>query len=349
TGEDKFLPPSYRPDISIEEDLIEEIGRFRGYNETDEKLPGEMPHRADIGEVMALSGSVRNILISRGYTEVVTYSFLPEDFAQKLRLPEDDVRSKILTLANPISRSQMAMRTTLLPGLLSAVRNSLSSGFKDSIRIFESGRVFVNNCEPEHVAGLIFNGSDTRSIYNDRSEDFYDVKSDVETLIMSRGYNPVFKAGSEPFTHSGQSAKIYVDDQEIGFVARLKPVIEQELEIEKVYIFEIDLTGLMTSRKPEFKPSSQFPAVNRDIAILVSRDRSSDDVMSDIYSSVKDLTLEKLRLFDIYEGSGIPEGFRSLAYTLSYRSDEKTLTDSEVDGVHNEVRENLKRKGYIIR
>ena len=349
TGEDKFLPPSYRPDISIEEDLIEEIGRFRGYNETDEKLPGEMPHRADIGEVMALSGSVRNILISRGYTEVVTYSFLPEDFAQKLRLPEDDVRSKILTLANPISRSQMAMRTTLLPGLLSAVRNSLSSGFKDSIRIFESGRVFVNNCEPEHVAGLIFNGSDTRSIYNDRSEDFYDVKSDVETLIMSRGYNPVFKAGSEPFTHSGQSAKIYVDDQEIGFVARLKPAIEQELEIEKVYIFEIDLTGLMTSRKPEFKPASQFPAVNRDIAILVSRDRSSDDVMSDIYSSVKDLTLEKLRLFDIYEGSGIPEGFRSLAYTLSYRSDEKTLTDSEVDGVHNEVRENLKRKGYIIR
>ncbi|MBQ9403578.1 MAG: phenylalanine--tRNA ligase subunit beta, partial [Synergistaceae bacterium] len=85
TGEDKFLPPSYRPDISIEEDLIEEIGRFRGYNETDEKLPGEMPHRADIGEVMALSGSARNILISRGYTEVVTYSFLPEDFAQKLR------------------------------------------------------------------------------------------------------------------------------------------------------------------------------------------------------------------------------------------------------------------------
>ena len=354
TGEDKFLPPSWRPDITIEEDLIEEIGRFRGYNETENKLPGEMPKRADIGASMMLSSSVRNMLISRGYTEVMTYSFLPVDFPEKIRLPESDIRSRVMTLANPISRDQMAMRTTLLPGLLMALRNALTSGWREGIKIFEQGRVFVNDSEPEHIAGLIFNGVDTRNIYNDRSEDFYDIKSDIEALIMSRGYQAVFKAGSEPFTHSGQSAEIYVDGVNIGFAARLKPALEQELDVDKVYVFEIDLTSLTNPRKPVFKPASQFPAVNRDIAILVSLDKNNSDVMKDIYSSVKEaadleLNLESIRLFDIYEGANIPEGFRSLAYSLSYRSSSKTLTDSEVDAVHNQVRENLKSKGYIIR
>ena len=354
TGDNKFLPPSWRPDITIEEDLIEEIGRFRGYNETENTLPGEMPKRADIGESMSLSSSVRNILLSRGYTELMTYSFLPVDFPEKLRLPDDDIRSHVKTLANPISRDQMAMRTTLLPGLLMGMKNAITSGWRNPVRIFEQGRVFVNDSEPEHIAGLIFNGVDTRNIYNDKSEDFYDIKSDIEALIMSRGYQAVFKAGSEPFTHSGQSTKIYVDGVNIGFAGRLKPALEQELDVNKVYVFEIDLTTLTNPRKPVFKPASQFPAVNRDIAILVSLDKNNSDVMKDIYSSVSEagnseLNLESLSLFDIYEGANIPEGFRSLAYTLSYRSGSRTLTDSEVDSVHNQVRENLKRKGYVIR
>ena len=355
TGEDKFLPPSWRPDITIEEDLIEEIGRFRGYNETENKLPGEMPRRADIGESMSLAGFVRNTLISRGYTEVMTYSFLPEDFPEKLRLPDDDPRAKTVKIANPISRDQMAMRTTLVPGLLMGLRNSITSGWRDPVRIFEQGRVFVNDSEPEHVAGILFNGTDTRSAFDNRSEDFYSVKADVEALIMARGFTPEFIASREPFTHAGQTAKILVDGVDIGFVARLKPAIEQELDVASgVYAFEIDMTCMMSARKPAFKPASQFPASFRDIAILVAVDRSSSDVMKDIRSAVQEsagdtLSLEKLRLFDIYSGQGIPEGFRSLAYSLSYRSHERTLKDDEVESVHNRVRESLKRKGYVIR
>ena len=353
-SEGVFLPPSFRPDITIEEDLIEEIGRFIGYNDTPEKLPGELPRRASIGTGMELAGFVRNTLMSRGYTEVVTYSFLPEDFPEKLRLPEDDIRAQTLKIANPISRDQMAMRTTLIPGLLMGLKTSIASGWREPVKIFEQGKIFFSNSEPEHVAGILFNGLDTRSPFNNRNENFYDIKSDVTALIKLRGYEPVFKSGHEFFTHSGQTAEIFVDGEKIGFLGRLKPVIEQELDANSIYVFEIDLTPLTEKRKPEFKPASQFPASFRDISLLVSIDKSNDDVMKDIQDSVKEssdenITLEKLRLFDIYEGKGIPEGFRSLAYSLSYRSNERTLKDIEVDKIHFKVRESLKSKNYTIR
>ena len=359
TGEGKFLPPSWRPDITIEEDLIEEIGRFRGYNDAPDRLPGEMPKRADIGDYMRLAGYVRNSLMARGYTEVLTYSFLPEDFPEKLRIPDNDLRAKTLKLANPISREKMAMRTTLLPGLLMGLKTSILSGWRDPVKIFEQGRVFLidperEHTEPEHAAAILFNGTDTRAAFNNRAEDFYNIKSDIESLIRSRGFEAKFKSGHEPFMHSGQTADIFVNGVKVGFVGRLKPVIEQELNITGVYAFEIDLTFMLRADKPEFKPASQFPASFRDISLLVSIDKSNDSVMQDIRESFNesgnnDLSLEKLRLFDIYEGKNIPEGFRSLAYSLSYRSHARTLKDEEVESVHNEVRESLKRKGYIIR
>ena len=352
-----FMPPSFRPDITIEEDLIEEIGRYRGYNETEERLPGEMPRRADIGPSMRLAGFVRNTLIPRGYTEVLTYSFLPEDFPEKLRLNPDDIRAKPITIANPISREQMAMRTTLLPGLLAGLKVSIASGWREPVRMFEQGRVFLrdgdNHTEPEHVAGLIFNGLDTRSPSGNRSEDFYDVKADVESLIMARGYSAEFVSGHETFAHAGQTADILADGVKIGYVGRLKPAIEQELDVSGVYVFEIDVTSLTESRKPEFTPASSFPASFRDISLLVADTKSNDDVMRDIRECVREsgseITLEGLRLFDVYAGKGIPDGFRSLAYTLSYRSHTKTLTVEEVESLHNGVRESLKRKGYVIR
>ena len=133
----------------------------------------------------------------------------------------------------------------------------------------------------------------------------------------------------------------------------MKPAIEQELDVSGVYVFEIDVTGLTESRKPAFTPASSFPASFRDISLLVADTKSNDDVMKDIRQCVKDsgsdITLESLRLFDIYAGKGIPEGFRSLAYSLSYRSQTKTLTVEEVETLHNGVRESLKAKGYVVR
>ena len=357
----KFMPPSWRPDIKIEEDLIEEIGRFKGYNEADNKLPGELPKRASIGFEMSGMEYIRDNLISRGYTEIVTYSFLPEDFPEKLLLSNDDARAKPIKIANPISRDQMAMRTTLIYGLLSGFKNTLASSWRGPVRIFEQGKIFIksennndiSHTEPDHLAGLIFNGLDDRSAWNDSNKDFYDIKSDLCSLIKNRGYDPEFKAGHENFTHAGQTADIYIDGVKVGFIARLKPAIEQDLNISGVYIFEIDSRFLNTAKKREYKPVSQFPASSRDVALLVPRDKNFDSVVNDIKSCLKlngnDEILDGIKLFDIYTGKGIPENYISLAFTVTYRSRERTLRDGEVDEIHFALRDVLTSKGYTLR
>lgn len=371
----EFLPPSWRPDISIEEDLIEEIGRFRGYNDSPSKLPDELPRRADLGSEMRISLFARNLMIARGYTEVMTYSFLPEDFTEFLRFNNDDIRSKPLVIANPISRDQTAMRTTLIYGLLNGLKNSIASGWRDGVKIFEQGRVFLRknindkdyaeHDEIDRIAGLVFNGIDPRTPWKsgdkNLSEDFYSVKADVCALIESRGYKAVFEPSRENFTHSGQTASVSIikDGVKInsGFIARLKPAIEQALDIPgAVFIFELDLKPLEDIKRPVLKPSSQFPASLRDISLLVPLNKNQADVAADIRESVMDAynnkninILENLKLFDVYQGKGIPEGFVSMAYSLSYRLDERTLTDDEVETLHGAVRESLKQKGYNIR
>ena len=344
-NEGQFLPPTWRPDITIEEDLIEEIGRFLGYNDVADKLPGEMPKRADIGDAMRLGRHGREFMMARGFSEILTYSFLPEDFTQTLRLADN--RAKPIIIANPISQAQSAMRTTLLPGLLAALKTTVNSGWREFVRVFEQGRVFINDTEPEHLAALLFNGTDNRSPNNDRSEGFYDLKSDVDALIRSRGVVPAFRAGSEPFMHSGQCADVLIGGRKVGYLGRVKPVVEQDLGVSGVYVFELDLGSLIAEVKPVFKAVSEFPASLRDISLLVPVSVSNDDVVRDIHECVSGLEAE-VRLFDVYEGQGIPEGYRSLAYTLSYRAG-RTLRDEEVEGVHVGLREGLAQRGYILR
>lgn len=312
-SEGEFLPPSWRPDITIEEDLIEEIGRYRGYNDADDKLPGEMPRRADIGEAMSLAGFIRSTMMARGFTEIVTYSFLPEDFPKKLCLPDDDVRAHPLTIANPISREQMAMRTTLLPGLLMGLRTSITSGWREPVRMFEQGKVFVDGKEAEHLAAILFNGTDTRSVNNDRAEDFYNLKADVETLIRIRGYEPKFTADTEPFLHGGMTAEITIDGQKVGWIGRMKPAIEQMLGVNGVYAFETDTSVLMSGGEWRFSAVSQYPASYRDVSLVVRMDRSNDDVVRDVRAVA--LGVDSVRLFDEWRGEGMVAGFRSLAYT----------------------------------
>ena len=367
-----FLPPTWRPDITIEEDLIEEVGRFRGYNDVEGELPGRLPRRADVGDPTLLAGALRQALIARGYVEVVTYSFLPEDFPARLRIPQDDLRAHPLILANPISRDQIAMRTTLIPGLLMGLRATLASGWRDAVRTFEQGRVFLRtspgsheHIEVERVAGLVFNGADPRSPWSGKGrqdEDFYTVKADVAALIEGRGYRPLFTPGQEPFAHAGQTAEVRIEAkdgaQKIGWLARLKPALEQELDLPgAACLFELDLAPLEETRRPDLRPPSPFPASLRDISLAVPTGRSQDEAASDIRDAVRkaaealspEMALDSLRLFDVYEGrAGGGEAFRSLAYSLAYRAP-RTLRDEEVEAVHMRVRDILGQKGYNIR
>jgi phenylalanyl-tRNA synthetase beta chain len=356
-----FVPPTWRPDIAIEEDLIEEIGRYRGYDDAPVRLPGVLPRRGDIGAPTSLAGLLRTSLISRGYVEAITYSFLPESFVTTLHLSEDDLRAHPLLLANPISQDWMAMRTTLLPGLLNGLKESVTSGWRGPVRLFEVGRVFMRNSpeteehhELDFLAGLVYNGLDPRTPWPEQRDDFLSAKADVEALLQARGCGATFEREAEPFGHAGQCAAVRIYNEKIGYLTRLSPTIERELEfVGPVYVFELNLSALEKAEKPVYIPTPSFPANFRDISMLVSNDRTQDEVLTAIHSAANEQVsikiLESVKLFDVYSGKGIPEGYRSMAFSLCYRAGDRTLNDEEVDKIHNSIRDALTQKGYNMR
>ncbi|MDR2174647.1 MAG: phenylalanine--tRNA ligase subunit beta [Synergistaceae bacterium] len=396
-GEDArvFLPPTWRPDIAIEEDLIEEIGRYRGYDAAPVRMPGVLPRRGDIGPETSLAGSLRACAIARGYVEAITYSFLPESFVSALRLPGSDPRAHPLSLENPISQEWTAMRTTLVPGLLNGLRESVASGWRGPVRLFEIGRVFLRgpagpsepagqsgpegHGEPDVMAGLVCGGTDPRSPWPETRDDFLSVKADVEAFLRARGVGAVFARGAEPFGHRGQTADILSERKKheknekneksgkIGYLARLSPAIERELGFtEPVYVFELYLTALESPDRPVYAAAPPFPAAFRDISMLVPNAVTQAEVLAEIQALVSERFasdsavggfsdsaaggfLESVKLFDLYSGKGIPAGYRSMAFSLSYRASGRTLNDEEVDRIHNAVRDTLTQRGYNMR
>jgi phenylalanyl-tRNA synthetase beta chain len=354
-GKRVFSVPSWRPDVTIEEDLIEEVGRIRGYNETlAPRLPQALFGRGDIGETTRVKGGIRNILLSRGYVELVNYSFLAPSFVDLLRLPPEDRRARPLELANPLSAEQSKMRTTLLPGLIRSVEQTVQAGWKAPVRIFELGRVFLpldgnGHEEVERISGLVYGGRDPRLPFGPAgADDLFSLKADIFALAESRGVSLDFVQGEEPFGHRGQTALVLQEGRQVGYLLRLKPAIEKEIECSPVYAFELDLEPMEKENLPEFRENSQFPPVYRDISMLVPLDSPMEEVTAAIRSEAGEL-LRSIRLFDIYSGKGIPDGYRSLAFSLAYQRDDKTLTDSEVDAVHAGVRTEMEGRGYILR
>lgn len=352
-----FSVPTFRPDISIEEDLIEEAGRIRGYELVEPRLPGSLAEKGALDPVSAIQAEMRQLFLSRGYTEVVTYSFVPKGVPEEYFLPSTDPRSYPVELANPLSSDLSCMRTMMIPGLLSSLMDSVKNGWRKNVRIFEMGRVFLRKetesdqfDEIERISGLVYAGSDRRSPYGDSQfDDFFSVKSDIIALGQSSGVKLDFRQGNEPFGHAGQSADILSGDQKVGYLVRLKPLLEQKLNVDSpVYLFEIDLEVYLNGSLTQFRDIPPYPAVYRDISLLAEKETPSMDIIQEIMDIAGDL-LWDVRIFDIYEGKNIPEGKRSIAFSLAYRSWERTLKDVEVEQIHGLVRKGLQNTGYILR
>lgn len=352
-----FSVPTSRPDITIEEDLVEEVGRIRGYELVEPRIPGSLHQSGKLDPISETQGHIRNIFLSRGYTEVVTYSFIAPSFAKDYLLSQNDIRSYPVELSNPLSLDLSCMRTMMLPGVISALRGTIRSGWRQAVRIFETGRVFLR-LEPgsdqlqeiERLTGIVYGGTDQRSPYgNSAVEDFFTVKGDILSIAQNRGVELTFKQGSEPFGHAGQSADIYSGDKKVGYLIRLKPGIEQNMDFGgPVYAFELDLDTFMNARLSTFKDIPAYPAVYRDISLLSEKTRFAEEVILEIRAIAGDL-LREIRIFDIYEGKNIPEGQKSLGFSLAYRSEDRTLTDIEVEKVHGKVRGGLAALGYTLR
>jgi len=352
--------PSYRPDVEREIDLIEEVGRIYGYDNIPTTLPsGEIPPKM-IDPQRNVEALMKESLISQGLYEVVTYSFFDKKSLEKLLIADRVPYCQTVSLKNPLTADQDVLRTTLLPGLLQVL--SLNSNLIESLRFFEIGRVFLNTDpasplpeEKVRVSGIL-GGTRTDRSWNLKQEDvdFYDLKGILENVFRTLGLLCEFRPSEKKsFLHPGESAEIYAGNQAIGQIGKLHPnVIENfQLDKDRIYIFELFLEHIVDqclfTRK--FFALPKFPAVHRDLAVVVPELIAASEVEATIRDAGMPL-LDNALLFDRYVGPQISGKAVGLTYSLTYRSLEKTLTDDEVNHIHQRIIERLhSRLGVVLR
>lgn len=326
----QVIVPSYRFDISIEADLIEEIARIYGYNNLPIHTPVAALGLSKQNEVQAPLLTLKQYFVSRGYQEAITYSFVDPKVQS---LVDPDVKG--LQLANPISADMGVMRSTLWVGLLQAALHNLNRQ-QDSLRFFESGLRFIPSesglLQEPVLAGLICGSRLTKGWTNaSEKADFFDLKGDIEGLLAMNGHAEFhFAAAEHPALHPGQSAGIFKGDEQIGLIGALHPHLQAELGIKSnVFLFEMKLEGVSEGLLPNFNSVSKFPAVGRDLAFMVDESVKWSEVESIIRLQAGDM-LTDVTLFDVYRGQGIENGRKSLALGLTWQAASRTLNDEEI-------------------
>lgn len=327
-----FSVPSYRFDIAIEADLLEELARVYGYNRLPTRSLAAPLDIEPHPEVQMGLPALRRQLIARGYQEAITYSFIEPRMSELF-----DPETKPVALRNPISADMAVMRTSLMPGLINVLRHNLNRQ-QDRVRLFESGLRFVPSADglrqEAMLAGLIY-GSRAPESWANVAElvDFYDLKGDVESLLALTGDAASFKfqAASHSALHPGQTAAIYRNGELEGYLGALHPTLQQSLDLPKTaYLFEIRLSSLLLARIPSFSPLSRFPEVRRDLALLVDKKVAAEQLLEAIKSQAGE-HLSDLKVFDVYMGKGIDPQRKSVAMGLTFQHPSRTLTEDEIN------------------
>ena len=342
----KVIAPSYRFDMAIEADLIEELARIYGYNRLPVRTPMAATPLLPVPENELAMKDVRRQLVGRGYQEAVTYSFV-DPATQKLLDPE----VAPLALANPISADLSVMRTNLWAGLVQTAVHNIKRQ-QPRVRLFETGLSFVpqpgkdpSNLDESLVQdpklAMLLTGTRTEQSWSEGDEnvDFFDLKGDFESLIARTGSQAryAFVPAEHPSLQPGQTARIELDGIAVGWIGALHPNLSKPLGLKQaVYLLEISLKAVRQVEVPAFKPLSKFPEMRRDLALVVTDATPVADVMSLIREKAGDY-LTKLNLFDIYQGKGIDPDRKSLALGLTWQHPSRTLNEEEV----NEAVENV--------
>jgi len=328
-----WVAPSWRFDIAIEQDLVEEVARIYGYNNLPTSTPTmalELQAKPERQQDLSI---FRQQLVASGYQEAVTYSFVDPDL-QKLVDPE----TVGIALQNPISADMSVMRTSLWPGLLSTAIYNLNRQ-QNRVRIFEAGQCFVPGENGEltqnmALAGLIC-GSRTPTGWTASKDkvDFFDIKGDLEAVLALTGLPEQFSftAAEHPALHPGQSAMISRNGEQVGWVGQLHPKLQAQLDFSTpVYLFQIDVAKVSESRLPKFSEVSKFPAVRRDLAFLMDSQIASADLMSEARIAAGEHLVD-LMLFDVYQSKDIDNKGKSLALGLTFQHASRTLNDNEIN------------------
>lgn len=340
--------PSWRFDIEIEEDLIEEVARIYGYNSIPNNAPLAHLQMKGVPEKMLEMQRVKTALVDSDYQEVITYSFV-DPKVQTLLHPTQEA----LILPNPISSEMSAMRVSLLTGLLETVAYNQNRQ-QNRVRIFETGLRFIpdanveNGIRQETVLGAVIVGDKrpTHWEYKAENVDFFDLKGDLERVLSLTkiGNKLRFVAKSFPALHPGQSAAIMLDGQEIGFIGTIHPKVVQKLGLSgKPIAFELLASAIAERAIPNAKEISRFPANKRDIAIVVDNNVPAGEIV-ELCRQAGGEKLVAVNLFDVYQGENLSAGKKSLALSLTVQDTEKTLAEEEINAVIQAVLEALAQR-----
>jgi phenylalanyl-tRNA synthetase beta chain len=332
-------PPSHRFDIEIEEDLIEELARLHGYDNIPAPPPKARLEMLPQTESRRMARDVRRLLADLGYHEVVNFSFVDSAW-------EADFcgNAAPITLANPIASQMSVMRSSLIGGMVGNVVANRSRQ-TERVRVFEIGRCFLGDAakaqvpgfaQPLRVAGLCA-GSALPEQWGAaaRSVDFFDVKADVEALLAPAGLR--FEKSIHPALHPGRAASVMLDGKSIGVIGELHPRWVQKYELGSApVVFELELTALLRQTLPSFQALSRFPAVRRDIALVVDQVQAVDMLRHVLLERAAGI-VKGIELFDLYQGKGLPEGKKSLAFRIVMQDTQRTLSDAEVETARLEL------------
>ena len=345
--------PTFRPDVSQEIDLVEEIARVYGFDNIPTTLPrGDIPI-PQVDPKEDLRERVKMYLLQCGMMEAMNYAFYHPDVFDRIRLESTDPLRQAVQIANPLSEDQSIMRTTLLPSLLANAQRNRNHQIND-VQFFECSKVFIPNgtdeypSEPERVAGIIA-GNLGAGVYGDplRPADFFDIKGVVEGMLDRCGLSDyTITHADHPAFHPGCRAEIRIGDKTLCVFGEAHPEVLENYDLpHKAYLFELDFEGLLNAVEPmkQFEPIPIYPSVNRDLAIVLDVDTPASRP-TDIIKSAGGELVSALHLFDVYTGEQVPEGKKSLAFAIEYRSRTETLTDEIVDRVHGGILERLERE-----
>uniref|UniRef100_UPI0030D7D214 phenylalanine--tRNA ligase subunit beta n=1 Tax=Vibrio caribbeanicus TaxID=701175 RepID=UPI0030D7D214 len=344
----KAVSPTWRFDIAIEQDLIEEVGRIYGYDNIPNQNPAAALKMHDHKEANIPLKRVRDLLVDRGYHEAITYSFV-EPEQQKLIVPDVEP----LVLPFPISVEMSAMRLGLIQGLLNTVVHNQKRQ-QPRVRLFEHGLRFIpcesaeNGMRQEAMLAGVISGARNEEHWDMETNtvDFYDLKGDLEAILElsanDKAYS--FAPAKHPALHPGQSAAIVLDGKEVGVIGTVHPELERKFGLNgRTIVFEIEWAAIDTKVIPEAVQLSKFPSNRRDIALVVDESIASGDIVTSCLEQGGEF-LKDARLFDVYVGKGVEEGKKSLAIALTLQSVERTLEDADISGAVDAIVSHVSEK-----
>lgn len=346
----EVIVPSWRQDVLSQADLDEEVARFFGYNNIPTTLPNGEATTGKISLKLRIEGAARNLAEQFGFNEAMNYSFESPKVFDKLLIPEGDILRKPIIISNPLGEDYSVMRTVSLHGML----NSLSTNFKrrnNDVRLYELGNIYLPKALP--VTELPDERMQfTLGMYG--AGDFFDLKGVVEEFLEKIGMKklPSFDPKAEkPYLHPGRQANIIYDNTVVGYMGEVHPEVLDNYEIkEKAYVAVLDMPEIVAKATfdVKYETIAKYPAVTRDLSMLVKKEILAGEVEAVIRKNGGQI-LENSKLFDIYEGTQIKEGFKSMAYSISFRAKDRTLEEKDITEVMNKILNGLSKIGIELR